>query len=94
MERFRFGLSSTGIQDLTEKDFRDFAECGLKELELSFSEDRYDTLDWEGIRRRASAYGIHLWSFHLPFSPFSRINPASFDPQVRRSTISYFESLM
>ena len=24
-----------GIQDLTEKDFRDFAECGLKELELS-----------------------------------------------------------
>ena len=94
MERFRFGLSSMGIQDLTEKDFRDFAECGLKELELSFSEDRYDTLDWEGIRRRASAYGIHLWSFHLPFSPFSRINPASFDPQVRRSTISYFESLM
>lgn len=94
MEKLRFGMSSCDSQDLTEKDFKNFADAGVKELELSFSEDRYDTLRWQEIKQRADQYGIHLWSFHLPFSPFSKINMASPEGEMRCYTLSYFEGLM
>lgn len=94
MGKFRFGLSSCGIQDLTEQDFQNFSDAGLQELELSFSADRYDVLKWKEIESRAFKYGIHLWSLHLPYGPFSKINIASKDKDIRKYTVSYWGELM
>ena len=41
MEKFRFGMSSCGMQELTEQNFIDMKNSGVKELELSFAPDKY-----------------------------------------------------
>ncbi len=94
MEKLRFGISSCGFQDLTEENFKELAAAGVKELELSFAEDRYDFLDFEEIKRKADLYGIHLWSFHLPFAPFSKIDITSFDEKIRDYTVKYWCGLI
>jgi len=80
----RFGMSSAYFQSLTEEIFSDLQSMGVKELELSFSNDAYDTLEWEVIKNRAEKFGIHLWTLHLPFynlpfSPADKLNIADRD---------------
>ena len=94
MEKLRFGMSSCGIQDLTEEDFENLAQAGVQELELSFASDRYDSLKWSEIKQRADEHGIHLWSFHLPFMPFDQINIADCDRAVRDYSVAYSEELI
>ena len=94
MEPLRFGMSSCGAQDLTEKDFEQFAQAGVKELELSFASKRYDSLQWSDIKKRADEYGVHLWSFHLPFMPFDKINIADCDRKVREYSVAHSEELI
>ena len=89
MERFRFGLSSCGVQDLTEADFGEFEKAGLQELELSFASEKYQHLEWENIKRRAEKHHVNLWSFHLPFYPFSQINIAGKEKVLRDASVKY-----
>ena len=86
------GLSSCG--KVSEGLFREYAEAGIRFMELSLGSDICDHLDMKDIRKMANDYGITLWSFHLPFSPFSRLNPASLSEELRLSTVSYFEELI
>jgi len=94
MKMLRFGISSCGMQELTEQNFIDMKNAGVKELELSFNPEKYDMLDWDGIKEKADKYGINLWSLHLPFGPFERINPADSNKKVNENTISYLGSLI
>lgn len=94
MQAFRFGMSTCGAQGLTDCDFENFAKAGVKELELSFSADKYDHLEWNRIGRRAEEYQIHLWSLHLPFVPFEKVNIGSAAAAVRNYTIKYHGELI
>ncbi len=94
MKKFRFGMSSCGMQDLTEQNFIDMKNAGVKELELSFAPEKYDVIDWNGIKEKADKYGINLWSCHLPFGPFEKINPADDTPSVNEYTIKYHGELI
>lgn len=94
MNNFRLGLSCCGCQDLQDSDFENYVSAGIKTMELSFSFDKYDTLKWDEIGKRASKFGVELWSLHLPFLPFAEINPASLDKAVRNNTVKYFEQLI
>lgn len=94
MERFRFGLSSCGVQDLTEADFSEFEKVGLQELELSFASEKYQQLEWENIKRRAEKYHVNLWSFHLPFYPFSQIDIAGKEKTLRDASVKYLSEFV
>ena len=87
MKMLRFGISSCGMQELTEQNFIDMKNAGVKELELSFNPEKYNMLDWDGIKEKADKYGINLWSLHLPFGPFERINPADSNKKVNENTM-------
>ena len=91
---WRVGVSSCGAQDLTLRDFENYADAGIMTMELSFSWDRYAGLDWQGIRKRAERTGIELWSFHLPFCPFETTNIASSDAAVRNHTVEMSAELL
>ncbi len=90
------GLSHCAFgKNLNEKAFSDYKENGISHMEISFG--RYEdtvSLDFKEYKRLADKYGITLWSFHLPFMPFTTLNPAHFDETVRRFTVSYFIELM
>lgn len=92
MEAMRLGLSSCGFQDMTEKDFDELLKVGVKEVEVSVADEKYKTLDFDGIKKRANSAGINLWSFHLPFSPFEEIDIAKND--LKEYTIGYFSELI
>lgn len=94
MEAMRLGMSSCGFQELSEENFKALQEAGVKELEVSLSEEKYDTLDYQAVKEKADRYGIHLWSFHLPYAPFSTVNPASTNEEKRVATLEYFKSLI
>ena len=94
MEKFRFGMSCCGAQNLTEEDFRNYAQAGVVELELSFTSDRHHNLNFKQIKERADRHGIHLWSYHFPFGPFDQTNIANSDAKVRWNTILYLKELM
>ena len=94
MESLRLGMSSCGMQELTEQNFIDMKNAGVKELEISLAPEKYDSFDWEGVKKKADMYGVNLWSLHLPFGPFSKINPADSDEKIKDYTLSYFETLI
>lgn len=90
------GLSHSCFgKELNEKVFAAYKENGISHMEISFGQyaDTVD-LDFKEYKRLADKYGITLWSFHLPFAPFSTLNPAHFDETVRKFTVGYFTELM
>lgn len=90
---FKVGLSSCG-KELNAETFRSYAESGIGYMEISMAAERYDELDMKAVSALSKEFGVELWSYHLPFAPFSRLNPASLDANVRAFTLEYFEKLM
>lgn len=83
------GISTCGQKDITQKGFDKFADNGIKALELSFSMDNTNRLNWKNIRKYSDDAGVRLWSLHLPFCPFEIIDISSSDPGIRKSTVEY-----
>lgn len=80
---------SVGCDAMNENSFRELAEIGIHELELSSGSPApfYDKLDFthkaDNLVKTAQACGVNISSVHLPFSPFGEIDPASGDAAKR-----------
>ena len=76
------------------------AAAGIRELELSSGaiDPFYAVLDFphkaKDLAAEAKAHGTAISSVHLPFSPFSRIDPASPDPAVRKAILEIQSELI
>lgn len=79
---------SVGRDILDVAFFRDLKKNGLDSVELSFPQDKYDTYDYAAIRSNAEEAGVEIFSFHLPFLPFSWLDPSAPDEALRQSTVS------
>ena len=89
----KVGISSCG-KALDRELFSEMNKHDVRCLEVSLGNDYVQDRDLRGARRLADEYGITLWSYHLPFAPFSRLNPASFDKELRDRTVSRFLELI
>lgn len=89
MEKYALGLSTGGVQELTHEDFVRMEKVGVTALELSFSYDRFKTVPWQTVADRAKTHGMTLWSFHLPFMPFDKININCRDRAFRAYSVAY-----
>ena len=84
---------SVGPGAMNADTFRELAEAGILQLELSSGAIApfYDILDFphkaKDIAALARENGVTVSSVHLPFGPFSEIDPASPDPAVRRTIV-------
>ena len=85
---WKLGLSSSFSNELNKNTFTQYAENGIRQMEISMPSEDYKTLEWEKIKKLASDTGVELWSFHLPFAPFDEYNIASFDKTLCKKTIS------
>lgn len=93
MDLFPIALSTNG-KKCNEKLFEQYASAGIRLMELSIPREIVGMTDYRKALGWSEQYGVKLWSFHLPFSPFSMIDPSSEIDIVREYTITYFRMLM
>ena len=87
----KIGLSSCG-KELKRELFAQYRAAGIEAIEICTSYDKYDSLNYEDIKNFADEYGVELWSYHLPFSPFSRLEPSV--RELQEGTLAYFGELI
>lgn len=85
------GLSTCG-KAFGEKLFADYAAAGIKYMEISYGKDICDRFDFALAKKYADAYGVALWSFHLPFMPFFKIDISS--PLLAKKSVNYLSELI
>lgn len=90
---YKIGLSSCGFP-LSEENFDKLQQAGISAIEISMSTEKYNSIDYKNVEKLSNKYGIDLWSYHLPFYPFDKINIASLDKDVRSNTIEYLKEFI
>ena len=90
---FNIGMSSCGFEINDENLFR-MKKSGIDYLEISLYSDKCDSFDYAEARRLADKHGITIWSYHLPFLPFTRLDLSSKDSQIREFTVKYLRELI
>ena len=88
---YRIGMSSCGAP-LTDELFADYKRAGVDAIEVSIGHKPEKELDYAEIKRLSDTYGIELWSFHLPFGPFSELDLSR--PDLCDHTVAYFKGLI
>ena len=81
---WKIGVSSK-MNDVDDAMLAEYAEAGVEVMELCPHYERYDEVDYEGVRRLADKHGVTLWSYHLQFYPVIDISVSS--PDVRSFTL-------
>jgi len=84
---WEMGLSSCSVESIERNVFEGYAKNGIPLMEISLNWDKYSSINWKKTERNAYETGVRLWSFHLPFAPFSQNNIASTDANIRNRSI-------
>ena len=88
---FKIGLSTCG-KEINSELFECYREAGIGQMEISVDKTLYPTLDHKAIGKLAKEYEINLWSYHLPFVPFDKVNLSV--RSIRDETLKYFNELI
>ena len=90
----KIGLSYSALK-IDENILREYQVAGIECIEVCCSyKDQFEEIDFKKIKKLCDAYGIHIWSFHLSFFPFEELDIASFDENIRNTTIEFFKKQM
>lgn len=81
------GLSTPDF--VNEQLFCDMKNAGIKHMEVSVSKELSEKLCYENLKSWAEKYEINLWSFHLPFWPFSEIDISK--PSLAEFSVEYLK---
>ncbi len=90
---YKVGLSSSAFA-LNEENFCKMREAGIEAIEISEGYDGSLLLDYGELSSLSKKYGLKLWSFHLPFFPFKKIDISSLDVELRNNAIELYEELI
>ena len=84
---WKCGLS-VGVRTITKEVFEGFSRAGIDCMEVScgYTSSDADT-DYKQIKAFAKAFGIELWSYHIPFAPFDEVNIATLAPDFRKKSV-------
>ncbi len=85
---------SAYIQNLSDETLGEMVAAGIEAVEMGSTYDTVDTLDFKRQVQRAAAAGLKIWSVHLPFNPFDKIDPSAVDPQKRQGAQEYFKDII
>lgn len=79
---------SLGLANQREEMFAQCKAAGIECVEISCSYlPEAEQIDFESIKNWSEKYGISLWSFHLPFGHFDRMDISSLNEVLRLSSI-------
>lgn len=88
---YEIGLSTCG-HEINEEFFKMYQKSGITAMEISPKDDEYSEINYKEIKRLSEKYQIKLWSFHLPFWPFTDIDISN--KSISQKSIAYFEELI
>jgi sugar phosphate isomerase/epimerase len=89
---YRIGLSGCS-KEPTDELFASYIKNGIELMEISRSSiDDYEKIDFELYRTLADKHGVELWSFHLPFCPFGKIDISK--PELALFSVEYLKEAM
>ncbi len=90
---YKIGLSSSAFA-LNDETLGKIAKSGIEAIEISEGYDGSLALDYKELSALSSKYGLKLWSFHLPFFPFKKIDISSLDGELRNNAIELYRELI
>ncbi len=85
----KIGISTPTNEEISEALFKEMAEAGANYIEISVSDRLARQLDYEKIKEWADKWGVTLWSFHLPFYPFDKLDISR--PDLAGDTVEYLK---
>ena len=80
------GISTCCVANPGASLFDSFARAGVACAEISLDGRAYSSFPWRDCARWSRDSGVPVRSFHLPFYTENAVDPASLDPDLRRST--------
>lgn len=84
---WKCGLS-TSVARMTREAFEGYARAGIACLEAASCTLGEDAeVDYKLLKKNAAETGVEIWSYHLPFCPFERVNIATLDGELRRASV-------
>ena len=81
---YKIGLSTAG-KIISEDLFKNCKESGIELIELSTRPEEYMRIDYGQLLCWSREYGVKLWSMHLPFYPFEKIDFSN--PEISKKSI-------
>ncbi|MBQ9162442.1 MAG: sugar phosphate isomerase/epimerase [Clostridia bacterium] len=90
---YKVGLSSSGFA-LTDNNFKALNQSGIGAIEISMPSELYGSINYRELAELSKRYGVDLWSYHLPFWPFTQFDVSSTNGELRKSTIEYYTQLI
>ena len=92
-KEWKLGLSSCcmsadfGVADI----FKAYADNEIEYMELSYgNHDNYLNIDWKLVKKCLQDYpSVKIWSFHIPFAPFKKLNIATYDKEIFNYTVEF-----
>ena len=90
---YKIGLSSSAFA-LTEDNFRALKKSGMDAIEISMPSELYGLINYNEISNLSKRYNVDLWSYHLPFWPFTEIDISSANGELRTNSIKYYTELI
>ena len=88
---FDIGLSTCG-KVINEELFRDYRDNHITHMEISVAADEYKNIDFKNLKKWSDEFNITLWSYHLPFSPFSSIDISK--KSLQKRTLNFYYELI
>ncbi len=88
---YKIGLSTTG-ERLNEETIKEYAKSGIEYIEISAGKKETDAICYEDLKKWTDAYGVKIWSFHLPFYPFEVIDISNED--LADFSVSYLSDII
>ncbi len=83
---YKIGLSTTASKH-TDEFFKACSDAGIEVVEISREKNEIDVLDYKELKELCEKYGLKIWSFHLPFCPFEKIDISM--PAIAEASVKY-----
>lgn len=90
----KIGLSTCGGKLSNEKFLENCAKSGIDCIEVTLGHEACVDWDYKKTKALADSFGVELWSYHLPFSPFSTNDISSTNETKRKNTVMMQKSLI
>lgn len=88
----RLALSTSG-RYATRETFQAYKNAGIEAMEISDGRiESAELIDFPALKALADEYGITLTTYHLPFSPFDKLDPSN--PTLADRTVDCFRAFI
>ena len=87
---YKIGVSTP--KEINEEMFKLYSEAGIMQMEVSVGKEQTDALDYDKLLEWSKRYGVELYSFHLPFWPFDKIDISN--PNLALYSVEYFKDII